>query len=457
MAGARKRTHELTNRHVLMVGGSGTGKTTQEIANLLAIANNKDSAIVVLDPHVNSLAYKFMSYCVACGHHDRIIYDRLTDLDRVLTWDFLSPSRERNENKRRNQNSTRISQFTEVLLRSRGKASAADTPTISEWIKAALRLYLYQRKRRPLADIRYSFSFDHPTFQEMLEGCTDEDTRYKFESTIDNRRGGYEATERLINELCESSAFLLRTQKPSRFDLTRHLDNKGILIVEGGSGDDISTEALEAMLGAISQRVIGYCRARYARTKQEKPHVTMAMDEATNYNMIGAAKTETKALAECRKMGLGMHILIQSFNFPNEQIRKDVVQNCASIFCFRCDDYDTRAKLAQQLGKSEEHDYQNELAGLGVGEYIVRWGTKKRGTIIEHKQGRAMPEPFGFPVLTKQRTEQALRLIQQRPEYYSPMDDLFNPPEDDDTPAPGNSKDSPPDKPTSDDNPFGIM
>lgn len=411
---------ELLNRHALVVGGSGSGKSTAEIEALVDVARRGNSAIVVLDPHTNSLAYNFLSHCVALGMDDRVIYDRLSDLDNVLAWDFLSPSPAKAAHKRESQNKTRCSRFAEILLRRRGKSSAADSPSLEEWIPPAVKLYLYQRTRRPLSDLRYAFAFDHPKFEAMLRGCTDEDTRYKFESAITSGKGGYDAVARLINGLLESSAFLLRTQEKPRFDLKRHLDNKGILIVEGGVGDDLSKDALQVMLGAVSQEVISYCRARYAATNSMFPLVTMTMDEATNYKMIGESEQEVDALAECRKMGLGIRILIQYFNFPNETIRKGVVQNCATIKCFGCDDYDTRTKLAKQFGKPEdEEDYSDKIDNLKRGERIARYKTEA-GKFIRHERGKMMPDPFGFSVITKQRTLQALQLIWQRDEYYHP-------------------------------------
>ena len=55
------------------------------------------------------------------------------------------------------------------------------------------------------------------------------------------------------------------------------------------------------------------------------PRVLLVLDEATNANLVGAAGHEVRALAECQKMGLDIHILVQSLNFPNSQIADGVL------------------------------------------------------------------------------------------------------------------------------------
>src|SRR4051812_36881602 len=124
---------QLANRHVLIVGGSGSGKTTAEIKALVEEAERGDTAIVCIDPHVNSLAAGFFAHLCTGMQRDRVLYDRLSDIDRVLMWDFLAPSNAKSTRERHGQNQTRCEQFAEILLRRRGKESAATTPGIEEW------------------------------------------------------------------------------------------------------------------------------------------------------------------------------------------------------------------------------------------------------------------------------------------------------------------------------------
>src|SRR5689334_11436668 len=101
----------LNNRNCLTVGSPGSGKTTGEIKYLVEEADRGDTAIVILDPHKNSLAAGAFAHFCERGHRDRIIFDRLPDIQRVPMWDFLPPSRAKSARERQGENQTRCEQF----------------------------------------------------------------------------------------------------------------------------------------------------------------------------------------------------------------------------------------------------------------------------------------------------------------------------------------------------------
>lgn len=370
------------------------------------------------------------------------------------------PSRVRSVRERQGENQTRCEQFAEMLLRRRGEDSAATTPGIEEWLLAALNLYIYQRRRRPLADLRYAFSVANPKFQEMLDGCDDADTRCKFEEIIGSRHTPYKAAERLIMGLCRSAAFQVRTEHSGGFDFEGHLDRKGIVIVEGGEGGTLSPDAMKAMMGAIILKTLNYLRRR----KQEFPHVTLAMDEANNVGLIGEAGHEIRALAELRKYGLAAHILVQLLDFPSSRIERAVLANCATRRYFCCSDPRTAARLGEDLAGSYETDgtktrhYKNgtmweapatfenpcadELRNLPRGVCYTR-----RGNQNLREQIVPLPNAFGLskPTLSKLMAG-LLDVVRQRPEYYSPGDGESGQPQ---------SPTSPP-APENGDGPFAI-
>ncbi len=75
--------------NTLIVGSTRSGKSTAELKNLVEVAERGDTAIVVFDPHRDSLAFGALSQLTARGMKNRILYDRLSELHRVLGWDFL--------------------------------------------------------------------------------------------------------------------------------------------------------------------------------------------------------------------------------------------------------------------------------------------------------------------------------------------------------------------------------
>jgi hypothetical protein len=452
----------LANRNVLIVGGSGYGKTTLEVRELVQEADRNDSAIVCIDPHTDSLAALFFAHLCERGHRHRVLYDRLAEIGRVIRWEFLEPSRVRSVRERLGHNQTRCEQFAEMLLRRRGRDSAAATPTIEEWLLAALNLYIYQRRRRPLADIRFAFQFEHPKFLDMLSACEDPETRCKFEEIMGSRYTPYKAAERLILGLCRSAAFQVRTEHSGGFDFDGHLDRNGILIIEGGEGGTLSADAMRAMMGAVVLKTLNYLRRR----KREFPHVTLALDEANNAQLIGESGHETRALAELRKYGLGMHVLVQLLDFPSSRIERSVLANCATRRYFNCSDPRTAARLGEDLGGSYttegkktryykdgsqwdapatfDNPYADELRKLARGVCYTRRGSTNK---LEHIV--PLPNPFRMSSPSLRRLVGGLlKAVQQRPEYYSPGETHAD--SADQSPTPTAQKSEP------DDSPFGI-
>jgi hypothetical protein len=64
----------------LVTGSTQSGKSYSELHDILAAADERRIAIVVLDPHRGSLAYNALQHLVARGHASRIIWDSLGDL-----------------------------------------------------------------------------------------------------------------------------------------------------------------------------------------------------------------------------------------------------------------------------------------------------------------------------------------------------------------------------------------
>lgn len=452
----------LSNRHLLIVGSSGAGKSTFEEKNLVEEAERGRSAIICIDPHVHSLAEGFFAHLCARQLQHRVLYDRLCDTDRVLQWDFLSPSRAQSSAERAGENDNRCRQFADILLRRRGSASLSATPGIEEWVLTALRLYIHQRQRRPLSDLLYAFNFEHPVFTSMIQGCDHDDVCHKLTTVRDSGQTPFKAAERLLEPVCNSPAFRFRTESPHFFDFDRHLDEKGILIIEGGAGDALSQNAMETMMGAIVQKTFHHLRKR----QREFPHVTLVLEEANNANLIGESGHEIRALAELRKYGLGLHILTQFLDFP-AGCTDGILTNCATRIYFQSPEPSTASRLGVDLGGSYKtpgkatrhyrdgstfdvpkdiaHPYAEELRSLGVGECFVRQGHQTfRRKITPLPPCSKFPEDVQQTLLAGH-----LAVIKQRPEYHTPDQSVVT----DDPPS--ESPDSPPSPPEND--PFGIF
>src|SRR5205814_6714404 len=136
-------------RHTFVCGATRSGKSEAELSRLVPLAKADDCAIVLLDPP-GSLARKFLLYLDLHGQSSRVLYDRLSDTDRVPGYDWLVRSNHPDPLQREAENDERIREFASVLLRRRGILDPAATPLIEEGLLAALRLYLYQDCPSPL-------------------------------------------------------------------------------------------------------------------------------------------------------------------------------------------------------------------------------------------------------------------------------------------------------------------
>src|SRR5207244_3204885 len=126
----------------------------------------------------------------------------------------------------------------------------------------------------------------------------------------------------------------------------RFLGNCGILLVQGGA---ISQPVMQTILGSIILQTIQFVRSRPSPV----PRVLLVLDEATNANLVGAAGHEVRALAECQKMGLDIHILVQSLNFPSAYVTDGVLTNCTRHEWYYAANAAVARKAAEDLGDTD--------------------------------------------------------------------------------------------------------
>jgi hypothetical protein len=376
-------------------------------------------SIVVIDPHEHSLAWNSFLQLVARGFGRRVLFDRLSNLSRVLGYRFLRPSNARNPFRQKSENEQTTREFCDVLMRRRDMSSLAGHPQTEEFITDALDLILQQRTEVSAAKIEFALQPDHKEFKRLVANCTNDELRTKFEAIAEGRikPGMYASAARLIRGACRSPAFTLRCEPT--FDLYDFLDNRGILLVEGSS-QGISSDTASMIMGAIILQVINYVRSR--RTSQ--PRVLLIMDEATNANLIGGAGHEVRALAELQKKGLDVHILVQSPTFANAFVEDGVFTNCIEHHWFFAANDAVAQKAARDL---DDADYREAVRGLRRGERFI-----KRLNHVTREMVTPLPDPWPFPGLSERKARTALSQILKRPEYWSPLQCSESPP----TPTP---------------------
>lgn len=310
-------------RHTLVCGATRSGKSEAELARLVPLAKRGDCGIVLLDPP-GTLARKFLLHLDLLGLTSRVLYDRLADTDRVPGYDWLPPSAHPDPLQREAENDERTRDFAEILLRRRGTQGTAGTPLIEETLLAALGVYVHQATPAPLPWLAEIFDPWSERRAHLLANCITPELVRKFHDlgslSPTARRTETAPAERILRAVLQSPALRVRSGEAT-FGVGRLLDDRGILILDGGSRGNLSRDAMSVMMGAVILRVL-----QHARTGA-KGRIVLVMDEAVNANLLGLH--ESQALAEAGKWGVEVHVLVQDpFGFPTAEIRSNVLQNC---------------------------------------------------------------------------------------------------------------------------------
>lgn len=397
----------MRHSNVLSCGSTRSGKSLAELRRLLHAAA-LGCALVVIDPHRDSLAAGLLTHLVARGMQHRVLFDRLAAADRILSHDFLpKPAAPLGSFRHRIEADELIRAFADILCRRRGMESLAGAVLIEEWVTAALRLYLAQDDHPPLPILQHAFGPpDDPDFQRLVRRCRDPEAATRFREIERGAvaRGQVAPAERLLRGVLGSPIFAARCG--SAFRLAPFLDRGGILIIEGGG--NASEDAQRTIMGATILQAIRYVRTR----PRPHPPVILALDEANNAGLIGASGYEARAAAECQKLNLHIHILVQSLDFPTADITDAVLTNALRHeWYFNAHEAAVR-RAAADLGHK---DYEGQIRNLKPGERLV----KDRARVFR-EYVPLLPDPWGFPGLARKKAEQALREIRRRPEYVAP-------------------------------------
>lgn len=393
--------------NILVCGSTRSGKSLAELSRLVDAARD-GAALVVIDPHRDSLGSRLLEHLIARGLSGRVLFDSLEAVDRVIGYDFLPQAIAANPLRYLNLVDELVRTFCDILCRRRNIESLATAAQTEEWVIPALALYVEQSDHPPLPILMHAFGPpDHPDFRRLLSRCRNGEVVAKFRQieTGAVRRGQFAPAERLIRGVCAAPAFATRCG--ATFDLASFLDGRGILIIEGGGS--VSDDAQRTVMGAVIIQTLRYIRSR----PKPYPPVILVLDEATNANLIGASGYEVRAVAETQKMGLSLHTLVQSLNFPSTDITEGMLTNCLRHEWFFAANEAVVRKAAADLGSK---DYEAGIRSLKPGERYV----KDRDRVFR-EYVPLLRDPWGFPGLAKKKAQHALEEIKTRPEYRSPQ------------------------------------
>src|SRR5438874_2643665 len=123
----------------LIVGSTGSGKSEGELVELVRLAERADCAVVLFDGH-GPLAFQAAGYWAARGHEQRLVYEPLHAIDRVLCWNMLPKSAATELSQRRIEDAETVEEVAQCFLSQRNLATLNDRPWTKEWLEAAIHL-----------------------------------------------------------------------------------------------------------------------------------------------------------------------------------------------------------------------------------------------------------------------------------------------------------------------------
>jgi hypothetical protein len=316
--------------HRLVAGPSGTGKTNYLNVEALKIVERGDCWGTWVFPHPQPgyqlIAELYARYGEAIL--ERLIVERLQDMDRIIHRKYVNVSTAENDFDRMRENDEFCWQFLDMAARRRGLADLAETPVLEKYAKLAVNVYQcldawisesqiprFLRPKSPAQDFAIAHCTVGPDAAELRE-----ELRRTAIFPPREQLSLLEPAERLLNALFRNAVIFARTTQPQKIDLVDFKNKCGIHIILGGN---VSDDALRLHVGTDFQQT-----AFHAKNQQLRNGVYV-VDEANNYLLIG--NFESKALSTLRAFGTDCVYAVQSYDFPTEEIKNNVLINTIHV------------------------------------------------------------------------------------------------------------------------------
>jgi hypothetical protein len=302
----------MTETSRLIIGATGSGKSEGELVDLVRLADERRSAVVLLDGH-GPLALAAAGHWEARGHETRMVYEPLRATDRVLTWAMLPRSDATDLTDRRLEEAEAREDLIQCLIVQRNLGSLNDRPWTKEWLEAAVRLIQAQPRSMPLTALLDAFRVGTAGYEQLLREAEVPEVVAKFRELEHLKRRNvvqYElqtgAGRRLLEAVCLSEPVRLRS-RPGPFDWLDALREKRLIAFDGGGLR--SKELKRTLFLLASMATIHAVRRHFALTRTPLP-VVLVLEEAGALDLI--TPFVLNALQELRKAGLAAHVITQS-------------------------------------------------------------------------------------------------------------------------------------------------
>lgn len=299
--------------HRLICGRTGSGKTNFVLWELLEIAERGDEWIIAVFPHpqpgeqfVSELYARFGKAIL-----NRLIVERLSDMDRVIMRDLIKYSAAKDPYVRLRENDEFCAHFMGVAANGRQFTTWLEHPVLEKYTKLAVRLCQNQDQWISQSLLPGSLVPKSAIANHYIDHCPLTEVRMEFvrmtAMCLRDQLTLLEPAKRLLEQFLTSPPIIARTSKPATFNRAHFLNDAGIFVVLGG---DISDDALRLLVGADFQETC-FLAKKGRLTKRGY----IVLDECNNYRLVGLA--EAKALATMRAFGVNLWLVCQALDFDD--------------------------------------------------------------------------------------------------------------------------------------------
>lgn len=379
--------------HKLFVGPTGTGKTNLVLLLILSMIDSGcwiTAAFPHEQPGLDLIAELYARYGKAI--FNRLLVIDLRDMTKVVMTQFIHSSSNPDPLQRLHENDIFSAPLLDSMRRRRPDIKSWDErPTLYDGAQLAIRLYQNKDRWYPEPWLYDAFLKRHPKQTFVASHCTNVDDRNELLSFNFLPPREQESTSKAIRRLLKGTlaipAILARTSKPPVHDKKAFLNRGGITVILGGASDQAASVAIGS----------DFAETMFlAKQGLERPGVYV-VDEALNHKLLG--EYESTILSTIRWKGVSVWYVVQSFDFPSEEIKNNVLQN-TDHYWFRQGTYDMAMEAAKDmLGALDEYKVHHTItkqvhAGFDTIHRVTKGISKhpEHGDIeSEHEQVSMVP------------------------------------------------------------------
>jgi hypothetical protein len=330
-------------RNTVIVGKSGSGKSTSIRNDIVIDAHEQRNCLVILDPH-GTLADNVLGDLLPRGYEPRIEVLDLTFPDKVFGLDFQPYSDAEWRGLQLQENMRAVETFLQVLGRERG-INFNTMPLLGTWTRNALMLRQRQKHPKPLRFVPYGLMFGHPIQMAMLADCDDAKLVWEFSQlaripSVQAREEVVAPAKRLLDTFFRSVVVDAILSVPP-VDLYGWIKEKKIIIVR--SNALVSESETRGVMGSLPLLLSGIAALHEARFHSLLP-IKLNIDEAARLN---PGRVEANLMSQTRKWGVKWTLVFQQL--PETEESREILQNTRRLEVFAQGSDESAELLSKQV------------------------------------------------------------------------------------------------------------